>query len=75
VKGTTEYYMFARRVQWNRPGVAAGAHLAELNVLLDRLRLGHLDVRLPSASELMLTIKRLQPGVISVEDALATARI
>jgi hypothetical protein len=77
VKGTTEYYMFARRLQWNHAQALLREHIvAGLDGLLDRLGLGRLDVRgLPSASEQALTIKRLQRGEISVEDALATARI
>lgn len=77
VNGTTEYYLFARRLQWNRAQALLREHiLAALNVLLARFGLGRLDVRgLPSASELSLSIDRLQRGEISVEEALASARV
>ena len=64
MNGTIEYYLFARRLQWNRAQALLREHiLAALNVLLGRFGLGRLDVRgLPSASELSLSIERLQRG-------------
>jgi hypothetical protein len=77
IKGSTEYYLFARRLQWNHSQALLREHiLAELNTLLKRLELPRVSMHgIPTARQLCTAIEQLHQGRISVEEAMKLTRI
>lgn len=73
VEGTTEYFLFSRRLAFKRAQAELREHiLVELNRLLARLGLTHrLEVSgLRSAAEIEETMRQLQAGELTVSEAM-----
>jgi hypothetical protein len=78
VEGTTEYFLFARRLQWQRSQALLREHLFDqLNRLLSRLAIPHRLVvsGLPTSSDIAATIEKLHAGEVDVADAMASSRL
>jgi hypothetical protein len=70
--------LFSRRLQWKRAQALLREHLiSELNELLRRLGIGSQLVvaGLPTAEGLAQTIRKLQRGEMSVDQAMAVGRM
>jgi hypothetical protein len=77
VDGTTEYFLFSRRLAFKRSQAEIRDHvIAELNGLLDRLEIPQRVVisGLRSAAEIERTLKQLGAGEISVSEAMDVDR-
>lgn len=73
VDGTSEYYLFARRLRWQRSQALLRDHiLCELNALLARLGLSSRVVisGLPGPDQIDVVIRQLQAGEIDVDEAM-----
>jgi hypothetical protein len=78
IGGTNEYFLFSRRLQWQRAQALVREHLiAELNQLLGRLGVSSQLVveGLPTARELAETIRKLHRGDATVEEAMDVGRM
>jgi hypothetical protein len=78
VEGTTEYYLFARRLQWQRSQAILREHLiAELNGFLLRLGVPHTVVvtGLPSPEQIEVTLRKLHAGEVDVAEAMKAGNV
>ena len=78
VKGTTEYFLFARRLQWHAAQAGLREHLiVELNALLSRLEVAHRLVvsGLPTAADISHAIALLKAGEIDVAEAMKLPKV
>jgi hypothetical protein len=73
VEGTTEYFLFSRRLSWKRAQAELREHaLAELNAVLTRVDFPHsVSISgLPAPSEIETMIQRLGTGDVTVGEAM-----